>query len=395
MTIAPGTLTIPQMMKQNDYTTACIGKWHLGLGNGNIDFNKTIKPSPNEVGFDYSFIIPATNDRVPCVYMENGSVVGLDPDDPIKVRYDEPVGKWPTGGEHPELLTLKSLSGHDQTIINGIGRIGYMTGGTAALWKDEEMAEVITGNAVEFIRKNKGNPFFLYFASHNIHEPRVPGPNFKGSSECGVYGDVIQELDWSVGQILKTLDELDLRNNTMIVFISDNGPRVAEGYDDGAMENMNGHKPAGVLKGGKYSLYEVGTRIPFIVSWPAKVKPSVSDALVSFIDLFASFASLINYKLPANAAIDSRNALLVLLGKEKETIYNEVLIQNNSGEIALRKGKWKFIPKGNTGSEGKDELYDLSHDISEKLNVADTFPNQVLDFNERMKEIKNGSGCRK
>lgn len=394
MTIAPGTLTLPEMMKQCGYETACIGKWHLGLGNGNIDFNKTVKPSPDDVGFDYSFIIPATNDRVPCVYMENGSVVGLDPDDPIEIRYDKPVGNWPTGREHPELLSLKSLSGHDQTIVNGIGRIGYMTGGTAALWKDEEMAEVITDKAVDFIRKNKANPFFLYFASHNIHEPRAPGSKFKGSSECGVYGDVIQELDWSVGEVLKSLDELGIRNNTLVVFLSDNGPMVAEGYDDGGFENLNGHKPAGVLRGEKYSLYEGGTRTPFIVSWPAKIKPSISDAPLSFIDLFASFANLLEYKLPKTAAPDSRNALQFLLGKAKNSGYNEVFVQDNGGNVAVRSGKWKFIPKKSTESGSSDELYDLSNDISEKQNIAEKNPKLVLEFNKRILEIKKGKGCR-
>jgi len=394
MSIAPETLTMPEMMKQCGYATACIGKWHLGLGNGNIDFNKPIKPSPNDVGFDYSFIIPATNDRVPCVYIENGSVSGLDANDPILVSYGKPVGKWPTGREHPELLNLKSLSGHDQTIVNGIGRIGYMTGGTAALWKDEEMTEVITGNAVDFIRKNSANPFFLYFASHNIHEPRVPGSKFKGSSECGIYGDVIQELDWSVGEVLKTLDELGIRDNTLIVFLSDNGPKVIEAYDDGGFENLNGHKPAGVLRGEKYSLYEGGTRTPFIVNWPAKVKPSVSDAPVSFIDLFASFANLLEYNLPKTAAPDSRNALPLLLGKAKDSGYNEVFVQDNGGNVAIRSGKWKFIPKESTESGNSDELYDLDNDISEKQNIAERNPELVLEFNKRILEIKKGKGCR-
>jgi hypothetical protein len=196
MTISREALTLPGMLKQCGYTTGISGKWHLGLGDGNLDFNKLIKPSPNDVGFDYSFIYPATNDRVPCVYIENGQVVGLDQNDPIQVRYGAPVGNWPTGLEHPELLKLQSRTGHNQTIVNGIGRIGYMTGGTSALWKDEEMAEVFAGKAVNFIRKNSGKPFFLYFACHNIHEPRAPGVKFKGSSECGIYGDVVQELDW-------------------------------------------------------------------------------------------------------------------------------------------------------------------------------------------------------
>ncbi|MBL7970451.1 MAG: sulfatase-like hydrolase/transferase, partial [Prolixibacteraceae bacterium] len=197
ITISAETLTLPAMMKQCGYTTGITGKWHLGLGDGNVDFNKHIKPSPNDIGFDYSYVIPATNDRVPCVYVENGNVVNLDPSDPIQVNYNKPVGNWPTGKDHPELLKLNSLSGHNQTIVNGIARIGYMTGGTSALWKDEEMANVITEKAVTFIQDNYQRPFFLYFASHNIHEPRAPGDKFRGSSGCGVYGDVIQELDWS------------------------------------------------------------------------------------------------------------------------------------------------------------------------------------------------------
>jgi arylsulfatase A-like enzyme len=395
MTISKGTLTMPLLMQQNGYTTGCVGKWHLGLGNGNLDFNKLVQPSPNDVGFDYSFIYPATNDRVPCVYVENGNVFGLDPNDPIQISYSQLIGDWPTGRDHPELLKMKHLYGHDQTIVNGIGRIGYMTGGTSALWKDEEMANVITGKAVNFIRQNSKKSFFLYFATHSIHEPRVPGPAFKGSSECGVYGDVIQELDWSVGEILKTLDELNLEKNTMIVFISDNGPKVQEGYKDGGLENLNGHQPSGILRGEKNSLYEGGTRIPFIVKWPARIKPSVSDAPVNFIDLFASFSELLRVHIKDGEAPDSRNALQVLFGKAAKSSYNEVLIQNNGGNLAIRKDDWKFIPKESLGSNKDDELYDLSKDISETRNVASQNQKLVESFRNRILEIKNSKGLRK
>lgn len=394
MTVNPQNLSLPGLMKRNGYTTACVGKWHLGLGNGNVDFNKKITPGLYDVGFDYSFIIPATNDRVPCVYIENDEVAGLDPNDPIQVSFKQKVGSWPTGREHPELLKLKYLHGHDHTIVNGISRIGYMTGGSDALWVDEEMAEVITGKAVDFIRKNASKPFFLYFATHNIHEPRVPGPKFKGSSQCGVYGDVIQEGDWSVGQILETLDELNLSDNTLIVFTSDNGPMVEEGYADGGTKNLNGHTPSGGLRGGKYTLFEGGTRLPFIVRWPKKVNAGISDAPLGYIDLFASFAALLNDQLAEKEAPDSRNALPALLGKKKKTSHNEVLIQDNPGNVALRCGNWKLIPKESHGKEQEDMLFDLKKDDAEQNNLANQFPEKVNELKKRIQEIKNGEGYR-
>lgn len=394
MTISKDALTLPMMMQKCGYVTGITGKWHLGLGDNNLDFNKEIKPSATEVGFDYSFYYPATNDRVPCVYIENGKVVGLDPNDPIQVSYGTPVGNWPTVKDHPELLKLKSLAGHNNTIINGIGRIGYMTGGTSALWKDEEMAELFTSKAVSFIRKNAAKPFFLYFATHNIHEPRVPGPKFRGSSECGIYGDVVQEVDWSVGEILKTLTELNIDKNTLIIFLSDNGPRVEEGYDDDARKNMNGHTAAGILRGDKGTLYEGGTRTPFITRWPAKLKPGVSNAPIGFIDIFASMAELLKFKLPDGQAPDSRDGLSVLLGKAKHTLHDEVLIQNNNGRIAIRSGNWKLIPKESFRQNGNDELYHLGKDVSETVNVAEQNPAVVKMLRDRIETIQSVKGLR-
>src|SRR5436305_2288655 len=203
--------------------TAAVGKWHLGLGDPAPDYNAEIKPGPREVGFDYSFIIPATGDRVPCVYVENGRVVGLDPNDPIRVSYGQPVGDEPTGARNPELLTMKPSHGHDNTIVNGISRIGYMAGGRAARWKDEEMADTLTRKAVGFIEASAGKPFFLYFATHDIHVPRVPAPRFRGSSQCGTRGDVIQEFDWSVGEVLAALEKHGLARDTLVIVTSDNG----------------------------------------------------------------------------------------------------------------------------------------------------------------------------
>ena len=171
-----------RLLQQAGYTTGCVGKWHLGLSTGKPDWNSEIKPGPLEVGFDYSFIIPATGDRVPCVYVENRRVVGLDPRDPIRVSYQEKVGDEPTGRERPDLLRVKPSHGHADTIVNGISRIGFMTGGKSARWVDEDMADTFTRNALDFIERDRKNPFFLYFATHDIPVPRVPHPRFAGKS---------------------------------------------------------------------------------------------------------------------------------------------------------------------------------------------------------------------
>ncbi len=392
MLINPNELTLPALMQKQGYTTACVGKWHLGLGEGNPDFNHQIKPGLQTIGFDYSFIIPATNDRVPCVYLENDQVVGLESNDPIQVSFKSPVGNWPTGKEHPELLKLMYLHGHDQTIVNGISRIGYMTGGKNALWVDEHMSEDITTKAVEFIQENKDQAFFLYFAPHTIHEPRVPNAQFKDSSECGVYGDVLQEMDWSVGQIMKALKENGLDENTLVIFSSDNGPRVEEGYRDGGLANLNSHDPAGGLRGGKYTLFEGGTRMPLISRWKGTIKPGTSDAIWGYIDLFASFAELTNYKLEKGEAPDSRTAMNVILGKRNKTSHNEVLTQNNSGANAIRKGDWKFIPQRKGTSQPM--LFNLKQDVAETNNLSSQYPKKVEEFETILETVKQGKGYR-
>ncbi|MDP4290161.1 MAG: arylsulfatase [Bacteroidota bacterium] len=388
ITIKPGSLTMPSMLQKQGYVTGCIGKWHLGLGNGNVDFNKEVRPSPNDVGFNYSFILPATGDRVPCVYLENSRVVGLDPNDPIKVSYTQKVGNDPTGKEHPELLKMKYSKGHDQTIVNGISRIGYMTGGNSARWKDEDLAEVITGKAVDFIKEHADKPFFLYFATHDIHVPRVPSARFRGSSQCGVRGDVIQQFDWSVGEVLNTLKALHLDENTIVIVTSDNGPIIDDGYADGAVENLNGHRAAGMFRGFKYSLYEGGTRVPFIISWPKVIKPGTSDVPFPFIDLFASFAELSQYKLKSHEAIDSHDALSILLGKDHKPYRDYVLIQNNNGELAVKKGDWKLIPVESKTSK-MDQLYNLKKDIGETTNLADQEKEEVEALRKIITDIKS------
>ncbi len=388
MTIEPGSLTLPELFRKAGYITACIGKWHLGLGEGRTDYNTLITPGVRNVGFDYSYYIPSTNDRVPCVYIENDRVVGLDPDDPIEIDYRRKIGDLPTGKENPELLKLMYYRGHDGTIINGISRIGYMSGGTAAHWVDETIADTITAKAVNFIRNNSSQPFFLYLAPINIHEPRTPGERFVGNSECGVYCDFIEELDWSVGEILHVLAETNQDKNTWIIFTSDNGPKIKEGYLDGALENLNGHEPKAGFCGGKYTLFEAGTRLPFISWWPNTIKPAVTSALFGFIDLYASFAGFLNIDIPDNEPIDSRDALDVLKGKKTITEHNEIIIQDNAGRVAIRLGDWKYIPDGSHGAPDGEYLFNIAKDKYEETNLVDQYPEIRNALEERIAEIK-------
>ncbi len=407
--ISPKIITLPKVLQQAGYKTAVVGKWHLGLGNGNINWNTEIKPGPREIGFDYSFLVPATGDRVPCVYVENQKVVNLDPNDPITVSYKKKVGNWPTGHENPDLLKVTPSHGHNKTIVNGVSRIGYMTGGKKALWKDEDMADIITARAMNFIDKNKKEPFFLYFSFHDIHVPRMPHPRFKGVTEMGSRGDAIAQMDWCVGEIYKQLEKEGLLENTIIIYSSDNGPVIDDGYNDDAVKKLGSHKAAGDLRGGKYSLYEGGNRVPFIISWPKKIaKGEVSNALVSQIDFLASFAALTGVYLPKEqlATLDSMNELDVLLGKDN--IGRKYLLEEGYG-VALREGNWKYIPankkfKGSSvikhvniehGKSNIDQLYDLSKDIGEKNNLAKKCPKKVAELKNKLAEIKSNPDAQK
>jgi len=389
--VEPGRSTLASVLKQAGYTTGCVGKWHLGLGSGQIDWNGEIAPGPLEIGFDYSFIIPATGDRVPCVYVENRRVAGLDPKDPIQVSYSKPVGNDPTGRDRPDLLKMKLSHGHDQTIVNGISRIGYMSGGNAARWVDQDMARTLAGKAASFIERSKAGPFFLYFATHDVHVPRVPHQKFKGSSQCGVRCDALRQLDWCVGEVMSALDRRKLTDNTLLIFTSDNGPVIDDGYADGAVEQLGDHTPAGPLRGGKYSIYEGGTRMPFLVSWPARIKPGVSSALISQVDLVASFAALAGQRLAESAGPDSLNVLPALIGDSKQG--RDHLVEHAQG-LALRKGPWKLIPARPqaAGKKGKDgaplELYDLTQDLGETRNIAAGNPRIVEEMATMLERLR-------
>jgi arylsulfatase A-like enzyme len=391
--IKPGTVTVPALLKQGGYATGAVGKWHLGLGDPEPDFNAELKPGPRDLGFDYSFIIPATGDRVPCVYVENQRVVGLDPKDPIRVSYGKKVGDEPTGADMPELLKLKPSRGHDNTIINGISRIGFMSGGKAARWKDEDMADVLTGKAVGFIEKNKERPFFLYFATHDVHVPRVPHPRFRGKSQCGVRGDVIQEFDWSVGEVLNTLDRLGLADNTLVIVSSDNGGVMDDGYADGAVADANGHQCNGTLRGFKGGLYEGGTREPFLARWPGHVPAGkTSGELVCLADLLATLASVAGRELPADAGPDSFDLLPALLAEKPEKPCRpHLVLHGGGGRLAIRQGPWKLIP--GPGEKG-GELYNLADDLAETKDLAAANPEKVKELAALLKQMQEAGRSR-
>ncbi|WP_020473284.1 sulfatase-like hydrolase/transferase [Zavarzinella formosa] len=397
LAIPTDRMTVPKLLKQADYATGVVGKWHLGLGDVKPDFNTEIKPGPREVGFDYSFIIPATGDRTPCVYMENGRVVNLDPKDPIQVSYGAKVGDEPTGRENPKLLfNQKPSNGHDATIVNGISRIGFMSGGKAARWKDEDMADDLTKQAVNFVEKHKEKPFFLYFATHDVHVPRFPHPRFRGKSEHGLRGDAIVELDWSVGEVMAVLDKHKLTENTLVIFTSDNGGVMNDGYFDGSGTDKSGHQCNGVLRGFKGSAYEGGTRIPFIVRWPGQTPAGkTSNTLVSSVDLLATFAAITRKKLPDEAGPDSFDILPALLAERPEKPCRETLTMQGN-PLAVRQGKWKLIPPV-TPMKGKTlpaELYDLEADLPEANNLADKQPEKVTELTNLLEELRKSGRSR-
>ena len=400
MAIPPNTFTISDMFKKAGYNTAVIGKWHLGIGEKGVktNWNGDVKPGPLEIGFDYSFLLPSTNDRVPCVYLENYRVVNHDPNDPIFVKnkfdssgIDPRSTVYPDGRKDRSAMTYyQSSHGHNHSVINGIGRIGYQWGGKKALWDDETMADEFINKTRAYLKKQKesGKPFFLYYASQDIHVPRTPHPRFKGKTDLGYRGDAMVQFDWQVGAIVDALKKLGMYENTFIMMSSDNGPVYDDGYKDGTTfrtstkEVDRGHDGSGPYSGGKYQIKEGGTRVPFIVSWPAGIKAGqVSDAMVSQLDLMASFASYLNVDL-GDAAYDSRDLWKTFTGK-KEHSY-DFMITESPRDLGLRKGNWKFaMTKG-----GKNfRLFNLDSDIGEKTNVAKKHPEIVEELKKKLNEV--------
>ncbi len=341
--------TVASMLKAAGYTTACVGKWHLGFGQKKPNWNGELKPGPLEVGFDYYFGVPVSNNWPPFVYVENHYVLDRREDEVIEV-----IG---TGEKQP--IPPKR--------------------------RHEQIALVQTDKVVKFIERNKDKPFFLYFPICNIHLPLTPNKKFRGTSQMGIRGDFIHEADWSVGAILKTLDRLNLTNNTLIIFTSDNGART----DQNA---KYGHKSCGELRGQKADIWEGGHRVPFVARWPGRIKTATTtEQTICLTDLIATSAAIVGEKLPENAAEDSYNILPVLLGQELDGPIREAIVHHSgSGMFAIRRGKWKLIlGRGSGGfsnpktikpklSEPEGQLYNLQEDFAESKNLWDEYP-QIVD----------------
>jgi len=395
--IQPGTETIASILRRAGYATAVIGKWHLGLGREQPDWNGELKPGPLEIGFDHCLLLPTTNDRVPQVYVEDHRVRNLDPADPLWVGNEKPSPDHPTGLTHRDTLKMDWNIGHNGTIHNGISRIGFYTGGMKARFRDEDLADEWVRASNRWMESQRDQPFFLYFAAHDIHVPRMPHERFQGKTRQGLRGDAILEFDWCVGELMKTLDRLDLARNTLVVLCSDNGPVLDDGYKDGAVEKLGTHKPAGPFRGGKYSVYEGGTRTPFITRWPGHIKPGVSDEIVCTIDLPASVAALTGQTLAKESCLDSFNVLGALLGEPEAKGRDHLLQQDNGGnKLGLRVGSWKLVRERTGNANAKkakntpavvEHLFDLSSDPGEQTSLAVRHPEELQRLRARLDQI--------
>ncbi|WP_413431240.1 sulfatase-like hydrolase/transferase [Crateriforma spongiae] len=398
--IPAGTPTLASIMQDAGYATAVIGKWHLGLGKPGKgpDWNGKIAPGPLEIGFDHCLLLPTTNDRVPQVYVRDHHVDNLDPSDPLWVGNKKPSDDHPTVANNKDKLRFQSMRGHRDTFYNGVGRIGFYTGGHSARFCDEDLADRWVDASKRWINDHKGEPFFLFFSSHDIHAPRITHERFRGTTSLGPRGDMIAELDWSVGELVDYVEQLGLTEQTLFVFCSDNGPVLNDDYIDGSVKMLGDHDPNGPFRGGKYNVFEGGTRTPFITRMPGTVPVGVNDQMVCTIDLAASMAAMLNQS--GDTFIDSENVMDALLGKPNAKGRDALVQQANGGwgRFAYREGRWKIARnKGgaayNANLRLKNSpvpelaLYDLQEDPGESNDLSGQKPELTERLNAQMEAI--------
>jgi arylsulfatase A-like enzyme len=407
LVINPDRTTVADVMKKAGYATACIGKWHLGFGKKAPDWNGELKPGPLEVGFDYYFGVPVVNSHPPFVYVENHRVVGVVPDDPFV------YGKKAETEVFPEKMGITQIGGAKAA---------------HALYRDEAVGTKLTETAVGWIKSHSEKPFFLYLATTNIHHPFTPAPRFQGTSGCGRYGDFVHELDWIVGEVMTTLEELGLAENTLVIFTSDNGGMINQGGQEAVKQ---GHRLNGDLLGFKFDAWEGGHRVPFIARWPGKIGAgSVSDQLICNVDLLATLADLTGIPLAEADGPDSFNVLPALTGATEVPVRDHAVLAASSPQhLALREGNWVYIgAQGGGGFDGskvgehalggpaalrfagevnsdvengrikpdapKEQLYDLSADLSQAKNVVREHPEIAERMRARLSGIKDGKRTR-
>jgi len=371
----------PSLLKQAGYQNAIIGKWHLGFGLTRPNYNQELRPGPLEIGFHEFFGFPATNDRVPTVFVRDHKVLNLDSADPLRYTYNEEEAKK-QGMTH---------------FAAGRNRIGWSKGGKSAWWKDTEIADTFTRECLQFIERNKEKRFFLLFTPHNVHAPIIPHPRFDGSSGLGKRADMLHELDASIGEILATLDRLQLAKDTLIIFSSDNGSYAT---------NESGHKPNGPFSGVKSQLWEGGHRVPFLVRWPARIQPGVSDDLVSTIDIPATLCAAAGIAVPKEALPDSYNLLPALLGEKNTSKRENLILLSGTGHLAIRNQQYKFMPnlahadgwknaaKKNPQAAAVPALFDLTKDPGETNNLYPTETATAKRLAEQLEKGKKASRTR-
>jgi arylsulfatase A-like enzyme len=391
--IEEGRYTLPMLLRKAGYKTAIVGKWHLGYGRpddahwteAGVDYNGKIAPGPLEVGFDYYYGIPHVGQQ-PHVIIENHHIVGLTPESPLRLHRDE---RWIAKTSYLE-------------------RYGYpprhhFTGGKGALYDHRDLALRLTERAEAWIREQADDPFFLYFAHRNTHGPIIPNERIRGRSGIGAYGDFVLELDWSVGRILDTLDELGLTDDTLVLFSSDNGAVV---------RSLPGHHVNGELRGQKTEAYEGGQRVPLLARWPGQIEAaSRSDALVALTDMLATFSDLLESPLPDGAGPDSFSFLGALLDREQSSAARASLVHNSyRGGFGIRQGDWKLLmfqggggrPVGGGGWNPFDydrtipygQLYNLSEDLGEQINLYTDEPEQVAAMMRLLRKIRSSGSSR-
>lgn len=408
LVIDTSATTIASLLKEKGYSNAIIGKWHLGFGNAEpVDWNKPLKPGPLELGFDYYFGVPVLNSHPPFVYVENHHVLGLTQDDPLV------YGKRAVTREFDEKF--------DYDVIGG-GEAAH------ALYKDRNNGTLLTEKAIEWVRAHKSGPFFLYFATTNIHHPFTPAPRFIGSSTAGSYGDFVHELDWMVGSLLNALDEEGLRENTVVFFTSDNGAMFNRG---GQTAWETGHRPNGELLGVKFGAWEGGHRVPFIARWPGHIRAgSKSSELISNVDFLATVADIVDRPLQENEGPDSFSFLPALKQENEAPIRDSLVISPASKRhLTIRKGRWVYISaQGEGGFSGKHlgdhdfagpaalkftgqqnsdvvdgqirpdappaQLYDLVTDPRQEVNVYTEHPDIVRELQALLAETMRRGGSR-
>jgi len=404
--IQPSRTTIASLLKQAGYDTSIFGKWHLGFTNGVNDFSKPLRPGPNDLGFDYYFGVPIVNSAPPYVFVENDKIVGETADDPIKY-----VGTKAKNTTPITPLTPKIHGGRTPNRFSGAKA-------AHALYNDFELSTTLTEHAVKWISERDEDPFFLYFPTTNIHHPFTPAEQFQGTSQLGLYGDFTHELDWTVGEIVKALEEKGVADNTIIIFTSDNGGMA--NYN-GQEALQSGHQINGELLGFKFGVWEGGHRVPFIVKWPGQVPAGTSsDQLISSIDMLATFAAITGQELENTA--DSVNILSTFTENHETPVRAELLLHpSKRSHLSLREGKWVYIPAqgsggfsrgpGSHGAGGpvmatfagkvnsdivdgklKDnapaaQLYDLEADLGQTTNLHDQHPDIVSKMQAKLKAL--------